>query len=393
MWWLPRPIGVVRRVGPGLVACVLMLAGCGGAGVVQGRVSPEPGCGHVTADGKAAVFFVTSAGGTSACGYTYAGKPAGRLLTYPQCMEACAEPWPSPDGHYTLSGFTVTDTASGHVVAQVPDDVADYVWASDSRHLCGALSGPAVPGVLVIAGLGGRPEQVKLAPLFTGVRYSNTGLVVCDPRHARAVLQASYWDVTAVAVVSLSNGAVLAGYDFPETGSGFPGPGTPVVTGVVASAGGRYLAMLHAIVPASGSPGPDSPSAAVTTPGQPAAPSPTGGSAPPIPAYLDIFDLDHPGRPIARLAGAQTAAFSGDGTLLAEQVPRTYGGQVTRVVRWPDGQIIWQSNETLAGEASSPGVPVIAIATYRPGRPGDQIVLIRPDGQSIPVADGQLAGP
>jgi hypothetical protein len=103
-----------------------MLAGCGGAGAVH-QVSPEPGCGHVTAGGKAAVFFMTSAGGTSACGYTYAGKPAGRLLTYPQCMEACAEPWPSPDGHYTLSGFTVTDTASGHVVARLPADVADYV--------------------------------------------------------------------------------------------------------------------------------------------------------------------------------------------------------------------------------------------------------------------------
>ena len=337
---------------PGLVACVLVLAGCGGAGVVQG----QPDCGHVTAGGKAAVFFVNPGAGTGACGYTYAGKPARRLLTYPQCVEACAEPGPSPDGHHALSRFTVTDTASGRVVARLPGDVADYVWASDSRHLCGVLGGPAVPVVLVIAGLGGRPEQVTLAPLFTGVRYSGIGLVVCDPRHARAVLQASYWDVTAVAVVSLSNGAVLAEYDFPETGSGFPDPGTPVVTGVVASADGRYLAMLHAIVPASGPPGPDSPSAAVTTP------APTGGSAPPIPAYLNIFDLDHPGRPIARLAAAQTVAFSGDGALLAEQVPRTHGGQVTRVVRWSDGQIIWQSNGTLAGAVSSPGVPVIAIA-------------------------------
>ena len=378
---------------PGLVGCVLMLAGCGGAGVVQG----QPDCGHVTADGKAAVFFVNPGAATGACGYTYAGKPAGRLLTYPPCVEACVVPWPSPDGHYALGEFMVTDTASGRVVARLPDDVAGYVWASDSRHLCGVLGGPAVPVVLVVAGLGGRPERVTLAPLFTGVRYSNTGLVVCDPRHARAVLQASYWDVTAVALVSLSNGAVLAEYDFPETGSGFPDPGTPVVTGVVASADGRYLAMLHAIVPASGSPGPDSPSAALTTPGQPAAPvvtpSPTGGSAPPIPTYLNIFDLDHPGRPIARLAGAQTVAFSGDGALLAEQVPRAYGGEVTRVVRWSDGQIIWQSSETLAGEASSPGGPAIAIATYQPGRPGDQIVLVRPDGQSIPVADGQLAGP
>jgi hypothetical protein len=368
---------------PGLVACVLVLAGC--AGVVQG----QPDCVHVTAGGKAAVFFVNPGAGTSACGYTYAGKPAGRLLTYPPCggEAPCVVPWSSPDGHHALSGFTVTDTASGRVVAQLLGDVVDSVWASDNRHLCGVLGGPAVPVVLVIAGLGGRPEQVTLAPLFTGVRYSNTGLVVCDPKHARAVLQASYWDVTAVAVVSLSNGAVLAEYDFPETGSGFPDPGTPVVTGVVASADGRYLAMLHAIVPASGSPGPDSPSAAVTTP------APTGGSAPPIPAYLNIFDLDHPGRPIARLAAAQTVAFSGDGALLAEQVPRTHGGEVTRVVRWSDGQIVWQSNGTLAGAVSSPGVPVIAIEIDQPGWSSNHIVLVRPDGQSIPVADGQLAGP
>jgi hypothetical protein len=66
---------------------------------------------------------------------------------------------------------------------------------------------------------------------------------------------------------------------------------------------------------------------------------------------------------------------------------------VTRVVRWSDGQIIWQGSETLAGAASSPGVPVIAIQAYRPGQSSDQIVLVRPDGQSIPVAAGQLAGP
>ncbi len=66
---------------------------------------------------------------------------------------------------------------------------------------------------------------------------------------------------------------------------------------------------------------------------------------------------------------------------------------MTRVVRWSDGQIIWRSNETLAGEVSSPGVPVIAIAIYQPGWSSNQIVLVRPDGQSIPVADGQLAGP
>lgn len=369
-----------------------MLAGCGGTGVSPGGAS----CGHAAAGAKAAVFFVHSAGGAGACGYTYTGKPAGRLLTYPQCVEACVEPRPSPDGHYTLSGFTVTDTASGHVVAQLSDDVAGYVWASDSRHLCGVLSGPAVPVVLVVAGLGGRPAQLTLAPLFTRVRYSNVGLVVCDPRHARAVLQASYQDVTAFAVVRLGDGAVLAEHDFPDAGSGFPPvPGTPVVTGLVPSADGRYLAVLHSITGAAGSPGPGSSPAAVITPGQPAAvvASPTGGSAPPVPAYLDVFDLDHPGRPIARLAGVQAAAFSGDGTLLAEQVPGVNAGDVTRVVRWPDGQIIWRSSETLAGEASSPGVPDIAVETNRPGRPSDQIVLIQPDGQSIPVAGGQLAGP
>ncbi|HEX8005101.1 MAG TPA: hypothetical protein VF482_01585 [Trebonia sp.] len=340
------------------------------------------------------MFFVTPAGGTGACGYTYAGKPAGRLLTYPRCMEACFVPRPSPDGHYTLSGFTVTDTASGRVIAQLPDDAADYVWASDSRHLCGMLGGgPPVPIVLVVAGLGGRPEQVTLAPVFTRVRYSGIDLVVCDPQHARAVLQASYQHVTAIAVVSLSDGAVLAEHDFPDTSGGFPVRSTPVVTGATASAGGRYFAVLHAIQPAYSPPSPDSSPTAVPTPGQPVEVSPAAGPAPPVPAYIDVFDLDHPGRPIARIADAQTIAFSGDGTLLAEQIPRTHGGEVTRVVRWPDGKIIWQRNETLAGEVSSPGMPVIAIATYRPGWPSDQIVLVRPDGRSTPVTDGQLAGP
>lgn len=377
---------------PGLVACVLMLAGCAGAGVVRGQASPKPDCGHVTASGKAAVFFMRSADGTGACGYTYAGKPTGRLLTYPWCMEACAEPRPSPDGHYTLSMFTVTDTASGRVVAQLPDDATGYGWASDSRHLCGMLSGPAVPVTLVVAALGGRPKQVTLAPLFTKVRYSNADLVVCDPRHARAVLQASYQHVIAVAVVSLSDGAVLAEHDFPDTSGGFPDRSTPVVTGVVVSADGRYLAVLHAIQPAFSPPSPDSSPVAVTTPGQPVAVSPAAGPAAPVPTYFDVFDLDHPGRPIARLADAQPAAFSGDGALLAEQVPRTHGGEAARVVRWSDGRIIWQSNETLAGEATSPGVPIIAIETYRPGRTSDRIVLLHPDGQSIPLADGRLAG-
>jgi hypothetical protein len=269
------------------------------------------------------------------------------------------------------------------------------VWASDSSHLCGVLGGPAVPVVVVVSGLVGRPEQVTLAPLFTRVRYSGTDLVVCDPRHARAVLEANYQHVTAVAVVSLRDGAVLAEHDFPDTSSVFPAPGTPMVTGVVASADGRYLAVLHSIQPASSPPSPGSAPTAVTSPGQPAT---TAGAAPagpglPVPAYVDVFDADHPGRPIARLAGAQTAAFSGDGTLLAEQVPQAHGGEVTRIVRWSDGQIIWQGSETLAGAASSPGVPVIAIEAYRPGWSSDQIVLVRLDGRSIPVAAGQLAGP
>jgi hypothetical protein len=372
---------------PGLVACVLVLAGCAGAGVMQG----QPDCEHVTTGAKAAVFFVNPGAGTGACGYTYAGKAAGRLLTYPPCggEAPCVVPGPSPDGHYALGEFTVTDTASGRVVARLPGDVAGYVWASDSRHLCGVLGGPAVPVVLVVAGLGGQPEQVTLAPLFTRVRYSGIDLVVCDPQHARAVLQASYQHVTAVAVVSLSDGAVLAEHDFPDTGGGFPDRSTPVVTEVDASADGRYLAVLHSIQPASGSPGPGSPP---TVPAAPTEASPTGPALP-IPAYLDVFDTNHPGRPIARLAAAQTVAFSGDGTLLAEQVPRTHGGEVTQVARWSDGQIIWQSNGTLAGAVSSPGVPVIAIATYQPGWSSNQIVLVRPDGQSIPVADGQLAGP
>jgi len=377
---------------PVLVACVLMLAGCAGAGVVQG----QPGCGHVTADEKAAVFFVTPAGGTLACGYTYAGTPAGRSLTYPRCMEACAVPWPSPDGHYALSGFTVTDTASGRVAARLADDVAGYVWASDSGHLCGVLGGgPAVPVVVVVAGLTGRPEQVPLAPLFARVRYSGIDLVVCDPRHARAVLEANYQHVTAVAVVSLSDGAVLAERDFPDTSSVFPAPGTPMVTAVDASADGRYLAVLHSIQPASSPPSPGSAPTAVTSPGQPAmtAGAPPAGPGLPVPAYVDVFDTGHPGRPIARLAGAQTAAFSGDGTLLAEQVSQAHGGEVTRVVRWSDGQVIWQGSETLAGAASSPGAPVIAIQAYRPGWSSDQIVLVRPDGRSVLVAAGQLAGP
>lgn len=368
---------------PGLLACVLLLAGCAGAVAADG----QPGCGHVTASGTAAVFFVNSAGGTSACGYSYTGKPAGRQLTYPRCMEACAVPWPSPDGHYTLTGFTVTDTASGRVVTQLSDDVADYVWASDSRHLCGVLGGPATPVVLVVAGLGGRPEQVTLAPLFTRVRYSGTDLVVCDPRHARAVLQANYHHVTGVAVVSLSDGAVLDEHDFLDNSGVFPAPGTLLVTGVVASPDGRYLAVLNSIQP-----DPGSPPATVTMPGQPAEASPTG-PGPPVPAYLDVFDVAHPGRPVARLAGAQNVAFSGDGALLAEQVPRTRGGEASRIVRWRDGQIIWAGSGALAGAASSPGVPAIVIETYLPGRPGDQILLVQPDGQSVPVTNGQLASP
>jgi hypothetical protein len=89
----------------------------------------------------------------------------------------------------------------------------------------------------------------------------------------------------------------------------------------------------------------------------------------------------------------QTAAFSGDGSLLAEQLPAAGGGTVTRVVRWSDGRVIWQASGTLAGAASSPGVPAIAIAAYQPGWSSDQIVLVRPDGLAIPVAAGQLAGP
>jgi hypothetical protein len=195
-------------------------------------------------------------------------------------------------------------------------------------------------------------------------------------------------------VVSLSDGAVLAEHDFPDTSGGFPVRSTPVITGATASADGRYLAVLHAIQPAYSPPSPDSSPAAVPTPGQPVEVSPAGPApVPPVPAYIDVFDLDHPGRPIAHLADAQSIAFSGDGTLLAEQVPRAHGGEVTRVMRWPDGKIIWQNNGTLAGEVSSPGVPVIAIAIYRPGQPSNQIVLVRSDGQSTPVTDGQLAGP
>lgn len=92
-----------------------------------------------------------------------------------------------------------------------------------------------------------------------------------------------------------------------------------MVTAVIPSADGRYLAVLHAVQPVPGPPGPGSSQAAVTAPGQPSA-SPSGPGLP-IPAYLDIFDVEHPARPAARLTGAQTAVFSGDGAPLAEQVP------------------------------------------------------------------------
>lgn len=418
----------MRRAWLGVLAVVLMLAGCAGGGAARGQAGLGPDCGHPAMSPNAPGFFVTRAGAPGACGFTYGGEPSGRMLKYTPCLEACAQPRPSPDGHFTLTGFMVTDTASGRVVGQVPDDVLDSVWATDSRHLCGVRGGPAVPVVLEISALRGRPKQVRLAPLFTSVPHSNTALIVCDPRHARAVLQASYQHVTAVAVVSLSNGALLAEHDFPDTSGGFPEHSTPVVTAVSASADGRYLAVLHAIQPGFSPPDPGtSPAAmpttaqpalaatpgkpaaratpgqraagatprkpaATPTPGQPAVTSPVG-PPPPVPAYMDVFDIAHPGQPVTRLAGAQAATFSGDGALLAEQVPRAHGGDVTRVVRWSDGKIIWQSTETMAGEATSPGVPVIAVETYQPGRPADQIVLLRPDGRTIPVAAGRLAVP
>lgn len=370
-----------------MLAVVLMLAGCAGGGAARGQAGSGPDCGHPAISPNAPVFFVTLAGETGACAFTYGGKSSGRLLKYTPCIEACAQPRPSPDGHLTLTGFTVTDTASGRVAGQLPDNVVDAVWSTDSHHLCGVRGGAAVPVVLVIAALRGRPKQVTLAPLFTSGLHSNTALVGCDLRHARAVLQASYQHVTAVAVVSLSNGAVLAEHDFPDTSGGFPDHSTPVVTAVSASADGRYLAVLHAIQPAFSPPGPGTSPTTAATPGQPA------GPPQPVPAYIDIFDIAHPSRPIARLAGAQTATFSGDGALLAEQVQRAHGQEVTRVVRWSGGKVIWRSTETLAGDATSPGVPVIAVETYQPGRPSDQIVLLRPDGHAVLVAAGQLAVP
>jgi hypothetical protein len=383
----------MRHALPGLLACALMLAGCASAGAGSGAAPGQQGCVHVTADEKAAVFFVTPAGRAVGCGYTYTGAPAGRSLAYQRCIEACSVPWPSPDGHYALTEFTVTDTASGRVAARLPDNAA-YVRASDSRHLCGMLGGPAVPVVLVVAGFTGRPEQVTLAPLFTRVRYSGIDLLACDPRHARAVLQARYQHVTAIAVVSLSDGAIHAEHDFPDTGRVSPAPGTPLVTAVVASADGRYLAVLHAIQPEYSSLTPGSAPAGVTQSGQPAttAAAPAGPGLP-VPAYVDVLDAAHPARPVARLAGTQAAAFSDDGSLLAEQLPQAGGGTVTRVVRWSDGQVIWQGSGTLAGAASSPGVPAIAIQAYRPGWSSDQIVLVRPDGRAITVVAGQLAGP
>jgi hypothetical protein len=106
-----------------------------------------------------------------------------------------------------------------------------------------------------------------------------------------------------------------------------------------------------------------------------------------------VFDIEYLGRPVARLAGALDAAFSGDGTLLAERMPQADGSEAIRVVRWSRGQVIWHSSETLSGEASAPGVPGIAVQTYEPGQPSNQILVIQPDGQSIPVAAGQLTVP
>jgi hypothetical protein len=66
---------------------------------------------------------------------------------------------------------------------------------------------------------------------------------------------------------------------------------------------------------------------------------------------------------------------------------------MSRVLRWADGQVIWQASDALGPTASSPGVPAIAIQAYRPGWSSNQIVLVEPDGQAIGVANGQLAGP
>lgn len=363
-----------------------MLAGCAGGG----RAPDQAGCVHVTAGGQATVFFVTPAGGTSACGYTYAGKPAGRSLTYPPCMETCAVPWPSPDGQYALTGFTVIDTASGRAAVQVSDDVADYVWASDSRRLCGVLSGPASPVVLVIAGLGGRPAQVTLAPVFTRVRYSGINLLACDPRHARAVLQASYQQVSAIAVVNLADGAVLAEEDFPGTDSPFPAPrqtdghrGHPVRGRTLPGGAARGPAGTRPAGPGLFASGGDRAGPALGVAFR------SWAADPRLPRHIRRRTPRPAGRPPDRRA---------DRGLLRRRRPagrtgtRGQGSELTRVVRWASRQIIWQRGQALAGEATSPGVPAIAIETHRPGASSGQVVLVRPDGRTVAVADGQLAG-
>ena len=122
--------------------------------------------------------------------------------------------------------------------------------------------------------------------------------------------------------------------------------------------------------------------------------SPTGGLPPPIPAYLDLFDIEHPGPPIARLAGALDAAFSGDGTLLAERVPKANGSEASQVVRWSDQQVIWHGGGTLSGRGQR-----ARRAGHRPADlpagPAEQPDRSDPAGRAapIPVTHGQLTVP
>jgi hypothetical protein len=351
----PRQSLHTRVVAFCLGAALLAGAGaCGGEGnghSVPGHLCPSTSLSPGLVRGSVAgpVFFISGPEDCQAHAYTYSGQRTDRRLIFPSCVEACSSPVIAPDG-----------SAAAWQVA--PNEVAGRTWAPDSRRICGFLNGYVRP--IRVGWYDLRTPRNVHVTTFPGLfdRYpaATYSLLSCDIEAATAVLAAGDTDtgVVALALVSLTRPKVLWHREFP---SAAPGPVSVVVAPDV-----RYLAVQHTRRP----PFPTAePTPASCPPGARVCEVPLPGQPPPpVSTEADLYALRPAPHIIGRIGGQGVVGWSGDGSRLITW--SSHGpsgiGDVVRVLRATDGQIIWQTAASYTSAVSAPGLSAIAIQTYDP---------------------------
>jgi hypothetical protein len=220
---------------------------------------------------------------------------------------------------------------------------AGGIWADDNRHVCSSfVDQKSLVWTLATQLPGEAPKNVATLVRDAQIGDSGIDVVACSFRSDQAIVVRTKvsWP-TAIWVVRLSDGKVLAHHSYPDG----------LLANVVPSADAKYIAentfdTTHASVP----------------------------HRPGITRIRRIADWAQ----VATVGSSAVRAFNGDDTLivvtdslLVELPPNL------RVVNWSSGSVVWryQGSEALGGFIAEPGGRSFALALTAP----DQILALQRD--------------